>query len=119
MKRHLAHSRRFRPEIANALCLLLALTLAASLAGCAQESKSPVHGKVTLDGEPVAAGSIVFLPTNSSGRKAAAAIEQGAYSLAPSDKLPPGGYRVEISWPKPTGRKVPSADPGIQADELR
>jgi len=90
-----------------------------AFAGCASESSSPVHGKVTLDGQPVEAGNIAFLPTAASGRKAAAAIEQGAYALSMSDKLPPGSYRVEISWPKPTGRKIPSADPGMLTDETR
>jgi hypothetical protein len=90
-----------------------------ALAGCASEGSSPVHGKVTLDGQPVEAGNIAFLPTAASGRKAAAAIEQGAYALSMSDKLPPGSYRVEIGWPKPTGRKIPSADPGMLTDETR
>lgn len=26
-------------------------------------------------------------------------------------------YRVEVNWPKPTGKKIPSTDPGILADE--
>jgi len=98
---------------------LLIATWAVCIVGCAQNSAAPVHGKVTLDGESIAAGNIAFLPTAGSGRKAAAAIEQGVYSLTPSDKLSPGTYRVEISWPKPTGRKIPSADPGMQADEMR
>jgi hypothetical protein len=87
--------------------------------GCGGKSVSTVHGKVTLDGEPIAAGDIQFLPTGGSSRKAAAPIEQGAYALAPTDALPPGEYRVEIRWPKPTGRKIPSADPGMQADETK
>ena len=37
----------------------------------------------------------------------------------PTDKLLPGSYRVEISWRKPTGRKIASADPGIMIDETR
>jgi hypothetical protein len=96
----------------------LAVVLIA-LAGCGLESSSSVHGKVTLDGQPVEAGNIAFLPTAASGRKAAAAIEQGAYALSASDKLVPGSYRVEIRWPKSTGRKIPSADPGMQVDETR
>jgi len=78
-----------------------------------------VHGIVTLDNEPVASGSIVFLPTAGPGKKAAAAIEQGHYSIPATYSLPPGSYRVEISWRKPTGRQIPSADPGIMTDETR
>jgi hypothetical protein len=88
------------------------------LAGCSEQAAS-VHGKVTLDGEPVSAGSIAFLPSTAGGRKAAAAIEQGAYSIPATEKLQSGSYRVEISWHKPTGRKIASADPGMTADETR
>lgn len=78
-----------------------------------------MQGKVTLDGEPVTLGNIIFLPTAGSGTKASAAIEQGTYVIPATDKLAPGSYRVEISWHKPTGRKVASADPGIMIDETR
>ena len=64
-------------------------------------------------------GNVVFLPTAGSGTRAAAAIENGSYSLSAADKLRPGIYRVEISWHKPTGRKIASADPGIMIDETR
>jgi hypothetical protein len=93
--------------------------MALSLAGCTAEKTASIHGKVTLDNEPVANGSIVFLPASGTGKKAAAAIEQGLYSIPAADKLPPGSYRVEISWRKPTGRQIPSADPGIMTDETR
>lgn len=88
-------------------------------AGCSAKSSSSIHGKVTLDGEPVASGNIVFLPQSMKGPKAAAAIESGVYALSPQDKLEPGKYRVEISWHKPTGKKVLSADPGVTIDETR
>jgi hypothetical protein len=119
-RRHVvARYRQLHIKMAGKAWLFLALAWPAFCASCARESASSVHGKVTLDGEPVAAGNISFLPTAGSGRKAAAAIEQGVYALAPSDKLPAGTYRVEIRWPKPTGRKISSADPGTQADETR
>jgi len=109
-------SARLKPLLAG---LILILAASAWIAGCAKGSSSSIHGKVTLDGEPVAAGDIVFLPVQSSSRKTAAAIEQGTYALAPSDKLNPGSYRVEIRWSKATGRKVASADPGMQTEETR
>jgi hypothetical protein len=93
--------------------------MALSLAGCTAEKTASIHGRVTLDNEPVANGSIVFLPASGTGKKAAAAIEQGLYSIPATDKLPPGSYRVEISWRKPTGRQILSADPGIMTDETR
>jgi hypothetical protein len=91
----------------------------AFLGGCSGQNSASVHGKVTLDGEMVSAGNIAFLPAAAGGRKVAAAIEQGLYSIPASQKLEPGKYRVEISWHKPTGRKVASADPGMTIDETR
>ena len=97
--------------------LLLATLLAAS--GCGGNSgRMSVKGKVTLDDQPVEAGSIVFLPSGE-GTKAAAAIEKGEYAVAADEGLKPGKYRVEVSWFKPTGRKMESADPGIMMDETR
>jgi len=91
----------------------------AIVVGCGKGSSPTVHGKVTLDGEAVTNGNISFFSQEVKGPKAAAAIEQGTYAIAPQDKLLPGKYRVEISWSKPTGKKIPSADPGIMADETR
>lgn len=78
-----------------------------------------VKGKVSLDGQAVDAGSIVFLPSGGAGSKASAAIEQGQYTVPPEEGLKPGTYRVELSWFKPTGRKIESSDPGIMMDETR
>ena len=99
--------------------LLLTISTLLCLAGCTAENSASIHGKVTLDSEPVANGSIEFLPTPGPGKKAAAAIDQGLYSIPATDKLPHGSYRVKISWHKPTGRQIPSADPGIMTDERR
>ena len=97
--------------------LLLAALLA--ILGCGDGSgRMSVKGKVTLDDQPVEAGSIVFLPSGE-GTKAAAAIEKGEYAIAADEGLKPGTYRVEVSWFKPTGRKMESADPGIMIDETR
>jgi len=90
-----------------------------AIAGCGTKPSTAVHGKVTLDGEPVTNGNIVLLSAASSGPKAAAAIEQGSYTVSAQDKLQPGTYRVEISWRKSTGRKIASADPGMMVDETR
>src|SRR6186713_2840818 len=76
--------------VSHALGLLLVV-----LGGCGGGAAPSIHGKVTLDGEAVTQGSIAFLPTGSGGPKAAAAIEQGAYTISSEDKLVPGKYRVE------------------------
>jgi hypothetical protein len=96
-----------------------ALLLFCLAGGCSGEAALPMRGTVTLDGERVAQGNIVFLPQASSGPKAAAAIENGVYSIPAEQGLLPGKYRVEVSWHKPTGRKIASADPGMTIDETR
>src|SRR5688572_15059983 len=95
------------------------LTAFAVCLGCTGNSAVPLRGTVTLDGQPVTGGSIVFMPQMAGGPKAAAAIENGAYSIPAAQGVKPGKYRVEVSWHKPTGRKIPSADPGMTADETR
>lgn len=99
-------------------CLLISF-LWLSIAGCGGGSALGVQGSVTLDGEPVANGSIVFLPAAADGPKGAAAVENGKYAIPPETGLKPGKYRVEVSWQKPTGKKIPSADPGMTIDETR
>ena len=98
---------------------VFSLGVLVALSGCGTKRAASIHGQVTLDGQPITAGNIVFLPTDAAGSRAAAAIEQGTYVISTSDKLLPGSYRVEISWHKPTGRKIASADPGILIDETR
>lgn len=101
----------------HSLYALVALSVL--LLGCGKSSAPTVHGKVTLDGQSVAAGSIEFHPQGSGGTKAAAAIEEGSYAIPAATKMQPGNYRVKISWMKATGKKIASADPGITADEMR
>jgi hypothetical protein len=99
----------------------LALLLAA---GCGSRSgnRLAVSGTVTLDGQPVDGGAIVFLPQGdgaSDRPKTGAGIEAGRYAI-PVEKGPlPGMYRVEIRWPKPTGKQIPSDDPPNLMDETR
>ena len=87
--------------------------------GCGGSTAPSLKGKVTLDGVPVTSGNIVFLPEQSDGRKAVAVIEDGNYVVPAEEGLLPGKYRVEVSWHKPTGKKIPSADPGMMMDETR
>lgn len=105
------HTRR-------SLAALTFLTFAAALlAGCGGDGRKGVSGDVTLDGEPVNGGSIVFLPSGGEGSKGAAEIIDGKYSIPPAQGLAPGTYRVEINWSKPTGKQIPSGDPGMMMDE--
>jgi hypothetical protein len=77
----------------------------------------PAEGTVTLDGKPLATGTINFVATQT-GASSSAPIADGAFRLAATDGLSPGPYRVEVYSLRPTGKKIPSADdPGTLVDE--
>ena len=100
--------------------LSLALCLAGTflfLVGCGGDGRRSVSGEVTFAGEPVTAGNIVFLPVAGEGSKGAAEVIDGKYSIPSEQGLPPGNYRVKIRWAKPTGKQIPSGDPGMLMDE--
>ncbi len=94
--------------------------LVVTLVGCGPSDQVSIEGRVTLDGQPVGPGSIVFLPeAGGEGIKIAAPIEDGQYRIGTERGAKPGTFRVEISWSKKTGRQLPSADPGIMMDETQ
>jgi hypothetical protein len=102
----------FDPPYGWLLCWALLL-----FTGCGGDGRRAVSGDVSLDGEAVNGGSIVFLPAAGEGSKGAAEIVDGKYAIPPEQGLPPGNYRVEIRWSKPTGKQIPSGDPGMLMDE--
>ena len=96
----------------------MALAMLTAL-GCGGDDFIPLQGEVKLDGQPVAGpGTIAFYPeqgTESPG--ASGEIVGGKYQI-PEEKGPSAGtFRVEITWPKATGRKLPSLDPGMTVEE--
>lgn len=104
---------------AGSLLVALGLGLALGLfAGCGDKKQAKVQGTVTYNGIPVEEGSISFFPEpGTESRKASGAILNGAFDI-PADRGPfPGKFRVEITGVKKTGKKIPSADPGIEIDE--
>jgi hypothetical protein len=82
-------------------CLIATLFF---LSGCSK-SEHPVRGVVQVDGEPLAKGSISFVPVDGEGTVGGSPIREGQYSI---DKgLPVGSYRVAIRGTrKVPGRKV-------------
>jgi hypothetical protein len=95
------------------------LTLAAlvlSLSGCSGEPA--VTGTVTLNGEPVDGGAIIFTPDGVSGLKAAARIVDGKFTIPAGGGLSVGLNRVEILWKKKTGKQIAvPGDAGHTTDE--
>ena len=100
------------------LRLLLTL-ITATLLGCSSSPEIPIRGEITLDGQPVGGpGTIAFYAQpGTDSPHASAEFSDGKYEI-PAERGPHAGkFRVEITWPKPTGKQIPSADPGILMDE--
>lgn len=82
--------------------------LAAGVIGCSEaEPGREIAGVVSLDGERLPSGQIVFEP-QSGGRIGIGQIEVGAYRIAPARGPTPGSYVVRITAQRPTGRKAPA-----------
>lgn len=100
--------------LASVLCLL---GLVCGCGGGDPLGRREVSGTVTLDGAPLADGSISFQPVEKSTTSSGAVITNGAYSIAREQGLPPGKYRVVINAVKPgTGLKMPEG--GMPGDEV-
>jgi hypothetical protein len=63
--------------------------------------KHEVSGTVTLKGQPLAEGTISFVPADGQGPTAGAAIQEGQYTA----QVPPGPKRVEIHAVKVVGQR--------------
>ncbi len=89
------------------------------IVGCGGGPRSAVAGKVTYAGEKVDQGGIVFLPAEEGSAllKATGQIHAGHYQFDRQSGPQPGKYRVEITWRKKTGNKVPG-EGGHPRDEL-
>jgi hypothetical protein len=83
-----------------AVCAL-GLVLWASLAGCG-DGKGSVQGTVTLDGQPVATGSVTFVKSEG-GRlvREGAVIQNGSFRSG----VPPGKYAIEVNGQKVVGKR--------------
>jgi hypothetical protein len=90
---------------------LLTITLAlglASLLGCGAASapeRVAVSGKVQFDGQPLATGTITFIPEGR-GTAASGQITSGEFRIPENQGPSPGKCRVEILSFRETGRKA-------------
>ena len=99
--------------------------LACGLTGCGGAGgpdRGAVTGTVSFEGKPIDQGSILFVPVaGKAGSSSGAAITDGKFSI-PQEKGPVVGLnRVEVHWPRKTGRKKEvgsPAPPGTMIDEV-
>jgi hypothetical protein len=80
----------------------LCCVLIGAAIGCSADAKNGiVTGTVTLDGQPLKAGTIRFDAVDGRTAAADASIADGKFTA----KLPPGDKRVTITSPKVVGKK--------------
>lgn len=74
--------------------------------GCQNSSEGTLHGRVTLDGEPVTSGAITFTPVDGRTATASCLIKNGEYTA----RIPVAKHKVAIASPQPVkGAKAPSS----------
>ncbi|WP_240907059.1 hypothetical protein [Paludisphaera rhizosphaerae] len=98
----------------------LALIAALGMGGCGGEvdelPRKPVEGAVKLDGTPLKGGMIQFMPADQgAATAAAAAVEDGKYSVSQAAGLVPGSYKVSITSSKGSETAPAGAMPGDPA----
>jgi hypothetical protein len=86
--------------------LLLGFALSSGCGG-SQGAKCTISGKVTVDGQPVEAGTISFEPAAGDAPSGGGEIKAGSYTAV----VPRGSHKVRINVPKVIGER-PSYGPG-------
>jgi hypothetical protein len=96
---------------------LLALALAV-FTGCSDgPQRMPVKGTVSLDGQPLATGSLLMTPLKK-GPVAGCDIKNGRFEMSGERGPGPGEYRVEITAYRPTGKKLYDSDFNASTETL-
>ena len=95
----------------RAFSLVLVVLTTVAVNGCGEKSaRRTVAGDVTFQGQPIAQGTIQFLQMDPPSPVGGAMIQAGRYSLSGTHGLLPGTYRVTISAPDSSTKKV-AGDP--------
>jgi hypothetical protein len=101
-------------------CVCLWLTvLAMAFSGCGRGGRQipnrvPVSGRVTVAGQPLAYGTVQFVPDSPEGHAAMGTIKGGAFTLQSAESFPgvvKGPYRVSIVSPQPIDPSNRPSDP--------
>ena len=106
-------------------CTVATVGLLAILPGCtppAYEGKPRIalKGTVTVDGRPMDAGTISFVPLDAKdNRPSGGSILDGQYQVSEPMGANEGSYRVEIHWQKPTGKKMKAIDSDETVEQRR
>lgn len=110
--------------IRNRISVIVLVVLPVALAGCGQgdASRAAISGEVTLDGQPLEQGSILFVPIDGAkGSVSGGPIENGRYQLPRAKGAAVGWNRVEIRSPRNTGKKIqyaPGTAPSMEVVQM-
>jgi hypothetical protein len=93
--------------------------LAMASSGCGRSGRQipnrvPVSGRVTIAGQPLAYGTVQFVPESPEGHSAMATIKAGSFTLASAESFPgvvKGSYKVSIVSPQPIDPSNRPSDP--------
>ena len=77
------------------------LAIAVVLSGCGR-GKPVMEGRITLDGEPIAKGSILLMPADGKGQTAGTGIVDGLYRMEACE----GSMKVIISSPRKSDKQL-------------
>ena len=98
-----------------AVCLTLVMTIGCSKP--AEFQRAEVGGAVSVDGQPLAEGTISFYPdVKVKGSLVQAKIVEGKFTFSKNDGPALGAHRVSISAAKKTGKKV--SVEGVESEEI-
>jgi hypothetical protein len=89
------------------------LLLLAGAAGCGPGAdnlnRQAISGMVTLDAQPLAEGTIHFMPSSSEATtEVSEVIKDGKYAFSKFNGPVPGPYKVQISAPEPQNFQPPA-----------
>ncbi len=120
LERSAAPGRSAADGIVPSAAVMFAAAIAAIAAGCGggdgRPPQVPVAGTVTVDGAPLPAGTVVFVPIEGTpGPRVSGAIAAGEYAIPAAVGPVAGVYRVEIVATAPDG---PAGDAELSPAEL-
>ncbi len=100
-------------------CLLLCSIALAAIAGCSdggdKYDRLPFSGTVTLDGQPLASGYVIFVPKSGQPTQSTAMISGGKFEVPKNAGTVAGKYTVAIF--AGAGASTGSAEPGTPEAE--
>ncbi|MCA9260894.1 MAG: hypothetical protein KDA61_16885 [Planctomycetales bacterium] len=88
-----------------------------AVTGCGRKDGLAVRGVVRIDDRPIHSGTLSFQHVDEPGVSEGTLVENGAFEMAPDQRLPPGRYRVSLEGFCRTGRTVQDPQRG-PIDEL-